>query len=145
MGVILARPIVLIPHLFRLADMIIFRKNYLPPSSLPSRPYRGCYGHDRSQRWLPSSNWGRGEANRPTSDDQKARRSSSELVVMAKQSKVGAFHSTSYVARCVGYQRSLTVGSHHVGRPELAGSPPARWSGELDATSGPRGFSSSFI
>ena len=31
MGVVLARPIVLIPHLFRLSDMINFRKDYLPP------------------------------------------------------------------------------------------------------------------
>jgi hypothetical protein len=35
----LARPIVLIPHLFRLADAINFRKDYSPPSSPPSRPY----------------------------------------------------------------------------------------------------------
>ena len=27
----MARPIVLIPHLFRLADMINFRKDYSPP------------------------------------------------------------------------------------------------------------------
>ena len=36
----MARPIVLILHLFRLADMINFRKDYSPPpSSPPSRPY----------------------------------------------------------------------------------------------------------
>ena len=35
----MARPIVLIPHLFRLADAINFRKDYSPPSSPPSRPY----------------------------------------------------------------------------------------------------------
>ena len=35
----MARPIVLIPHLFRLADAIKFRKDYSPPSSPPSRPY----------------------------------------------------------------------------------------------------------
>ena len=34
----MARPIVLIPHLFRLAYVINFRKDYSPPSSLPSRP-----------------------------------------------------------------------------------------------------------
>jgi hypothetical protein len=34
----LARPIVLISHLFRLASTIIFRKNYSPSSSPPSRP-----------------------------------------------------------------------------------------------------------
>jgi hypothetical protein len=39
MGVVLARLIVLIPHLFRLASEINFRKNYSPPSSLPSWPY----------------------------------------------------------------------------------------------------------
>jgi len=37
----LARPIVLIPHLFRLAGIIIFRKDYSPPSSPPSRPFSG--------------------------------------------------------------------------------------------------------
>jgi len=36
----LARPIVLIPHLFRLAGAISFRKDYSPPSSPPSRPYK---------------------------------------------------------------------------------------------------------
>jgi hypothetical protein len=35
----LARPIVLIPYLFRLADAINFRKDYSPSASLPSRPY----------------------------------------------------------------------------------------------------------
>jgi hypothetical protein len=36
----LARPIVLIPHLFRFADAINFRKDYSPPpSSPPSRPF----------------------------------------------------------------------------------------------------------
>ena len=35
----MARLIVLIPHVFRLADVINFRKDYSPPSSLPSRPY----------------------------------------------------------------------------------------------------------
>jgi hypothetical protein len=35
----LARPIVLIPHLFRFADVINFRKDYSPPSSPPSRPF----------------------------------------------------------------------------------------------------------
>ena len=35
----MARPIVLILHLFWLANAIIFRKDYSPPSSLPSRPY----------------------------------------------------------------------------------------------------------
>jgi hypothetical protein len=35
----LVRPIVLIPHLFWLADMINFRKDYSLPSSPPSRPY----------------------------------------------------------------------------------------------------------
>ena len=35
----MARPIVLIPHLFRLAGVIIFRKDYSPPSSPPSRPF----------------------------------------------------------------------------------------------------------
>ena len=35
----MARPIVLIPHLFRLADVINFRKDYSPPSSPPSRPF----------------------------------------------------------------------------------------------------------
>jgi hypothetical protein len=38
-GVVLARLIVLILHLFRLADVIIFRKDYSPPSSPPSRPF----------------------------------------------------------------------------------------------------------
>ena len=38
-GGVLARPIVLIPHLFWLADVINFRKDYSPPSSPPSRPY----------------------------------------------------------------------------------------------------------
>ena len=36
----MARPIVLIPYLFRLADAISFRKDYSPPSSPPSRPFR---------------------------------------------------------------------------------------------------------
>jgi hypothetical protein len=35
----LVRAIVLIPHLFRLVSMINFRKDYSPPSSLPSQPY----------------------------------------------------------------------------------------------------------
>ena len=35
----MARPIVLIPHLYRLADVINFRKDYSPPSSPPSRPF----------------------------------------------------------------------------------------------------------
>ena len=35
----MARPKVLIPHLFRLADAINFRKDYSPPSSPPSRPF----------------------------------------------------------------------------------------------------------
>ena len=35
----MARPIVLIPHLYRLVDAINFRKDYSPPSSSPSRPY----------------------------------------------------------------------------------------------------------
>ena len=39
----MARPIVLISHLFRLAGAIIFRKNNSPPSSLPSRPYNSSY------------------------------------------------------------------------------------------------------
>ena len=39
----MARPIVLIPHLFRLADAIYFRKDYSPPSSPPSRPYNRVY------------------------------------------------------------------------------------------------------
>jgi hypothetical protein len=39
MGVVLDRTIVLIPHLFQLAGVINFRKDYSPPSSLPSRPY----------------------------------------------------------------------------------------------------------
>ena len=37
----MARPIVLILHLLRLADVINFRKNYSPPSIPTSRPYRG--------------------------------------------------------------------------------------------------------
>ena len=36
-GVVLARPIVLIPHLYRLADAIIFTKDYSPLSSPPSQ------------------------------------------------------------------------------------------------------------
>jgi len=36
----LARPIVLIPHLFQLAGAISFRKDYSPPSSPPSRPFK---------------------------------------------------------------------------------------------------------
>jgi hypothetical protein len=35
----LARPIVLILHLFRLAGVVIFRKDYSPPSSPSSRPF----------------------------------------------------------------------------------------------------------
>ena len=35
----MARPILIIPHLFRLADAINFRKDYSPPSSPPSRPF----------------------------------------------------------------------------------------------------------
>ena len=35
----MAKPIVLIPHLFRLASTINFRKDYSPPSSPPSRLY----------------------------------------------------------------------------------------------------------
>jgi hypothetical protein len=41
----LARLIVLIPHLFRFADTIIFRKDYSPPSSPPSRPFNRRLGH----------------------------------------------------------------------------------------------------
>ena len=37
----MARPIVLIPHLFQLAGVINFRKDYSTPSSPPSRPYNG--------------------------------------------------------------------------------------------------------
>ena len=37
----MARPIVLISHLFWLASMINFRKDYSPSSSSPSRPYSG--------------------------------------------------------------------------------------------------------
>jgi hypothetical protein len=61
----LARPIVLIPHLFRLAGVINFRKDYSPPSSPPSQPYRmpawsdgdggataGCEDRERhTQQW----------------------------------------------------------------------------------------------
>ena len=36
----MAKPIVLIPHLYRLADAINFRKDYSPPSSPPSRPFQ---------------------------------------------------------------------------------------------------------
>ena len=36
----MARPIVFILHLYRLADAINFRKDYSPPSSPPSRPYK---------------------------------------------------------------------------------------------------------
>ena len=39
----MARPIVLISHLFRLADVISFRKDYSLPSSPPSRPYTVGY------------------------------------------------------------------------------------------------------
>jgi hypothetical protein len=47
----LARPIVLISYLFRLAGAINSRKVYSPPSSLPSRPYTqppymGCINYD---------------------------------------------------------------------------------------------------
>ena len=35
----MARPIVLIPYLYRLADAINFKKDYSPPSSPPSRPF----------------------------------------------------------------------------------------------------------
>ena len=35
----MARPIVLIPHLFRLADAINFRKDYSPPSSRHLDPF----------------------------------------------------------------------------------------------------------
>ena len=41
MGVVLARPIVLIPHLFRLASTIKFRKDYSPPSSRHLDPTSG--------------------------------------------------------------------------------------------------------
>jgi hypothetical protein len=42
----LARPIVLIPHLFQLADAINFRTDYSTPSSLSSRPFTVS-----TQRW----------------------------------------------------------------------------------------------
>ena len=41
----MARPIVLIPHLFRLAGAISFRKDYSPPSSPPSRPFNQPHAH----------------------------------------------------------------------------------------------------
>ena len=37
----MARPIVLIPHLLRLADVINFRKDYSSPFIPTSQPYRG--------------------------------------------------------------------------------------------------------
>ena len=40
----MARPIILIPHLFQLANAINFRKDYSSPSSLPSRPYTAAAG-----------------------------------------------------------------------------------------------------
>ena len=36
----MARPIVLIPHLFRLADAINFKKDYSPPSSRHLDPFK---------------------------------------------------------------------------------------------------------
>ena len=56
----MARPIVLIPHLYRLADAINFRKDYSPPSSPPSRPYT-C--GDSARTHGPATRRGRGEGN----------------------------------------------------------------------------------
>ena len=43
----MARPIILISHLYRLADTISFRKDYSPPSSPPSRPFQRAGGEGR--------------------------------------------------------------------------------------------------
>ena len=57
----MARPIVLIPHLFWLADTIKFRKDYSPSSSPPSLPYKwyqipvlsfGCFNRPESKRMV---------------------------------------------------------------------------------------------
>jgi hypothetical protein len=75
----LARPIVLIPHLFRFADVIIFRKDYSPPSSPPSRPFTrpssvggaafpwpSAHAWLQRQRILPDVRSSRGRGTRPS-------------------------------------------------------------------------------
>ena len=55
----MARPIILIPHLYRLANVIVYRKDYLPPTGPSSRPYsrRRAVAHEHHQHlrrsWVP--------------------------------------------------------------------------------------------
>ena len=58
----MARPIVLIPHLFRLADAINFKKDYSPPSSRHLDPFRSArLGFDTPKKPLLRSirGWGK--------------------------------------------------------------------------------------